>query len=707
MEQICSLDTLEEGECAVLREVAADHPLYQRLIDLGFVAGTTISCERVSPLGDPVAYGLRGSVIALRREDARLIEIEKMNGEYPDKENSGCDTAGIIALAGNPNVGKSTLFNAMTGLHQHTGNWTGKTVACAEGQFRHAGRKYRLIDLPGTYSMTPHAGEEEVARDALIEGRVDAVGVVCDAGALERNLILVLQIMQSVDRPVALILNLQREARRRGVKVSAETLERELGIPVVETEAREGEGIPGVAAVLAELCKGRDAQKDRLLTPHGPPVPPELLARMASDITARVSQREASAGAERDRKLDHLLTGRLSGFPVMLCLLALVFWITLVGANGLSDHLMALFSWSEGLLLAAMSGIGAPEWLTSALVLGVFRTVGWVVSVMLPPMAIFFPLFTLLEDLGYLPRIAFNLDRGFCRCHSCGKQALTMCMGLGCNAVGVTGCRIIDSPRERRIAMLTNSMMPCNGRFPTWIALVGLFMVSGGGVMGSLSSALIIVCGIVLCVAITMLTSRFLSATLLRGTASSFVLELPPYRMPRVGRVILRSVLDRTLLVLGRALAVAAPAGLVLWLMANIHVGDATLLVTLSSFLDPLGRLLGMDGAILLAFILSLPANEIFLPIVLMIYRGGAVLEPLGNLGGVRDILVAQGWSVTTALCVMLFLLFHWPCATTLLTIKREGGGWKWTLLGAMIPTAVGAVLCLAVAGVARLFGFS
>jgi ferrous iron transport protein B len=555
--------------------------------------------------------------------------------------------------------------------------------------------------------MTPHAGEEEVARDALIEGRVDAVGVVCDAGALERNLILVLQIMQSVDRPVALILNLQREARRRGVKVSAETLERELGIPVVETEAREGEGIPGVAAVLAELCKGRDAQKDRLLTPHGPPVPPELLARMASDITARVSQREASAGAERDRKLDHLLTGRLSGFPVMLCLLALVFWITLVGANGLSDCLMALFSRLENLLLAAMEGIGAPAWLMSALILGVFRTVGWVVSVMLPPMAIFFPLFTLLEDLGYLPRIAFNLDRGFCRCHSCGKQALTMCMGLGCNAVGVTGCRIIDSPRERRIAMLTNSMMPCNGRFPTWIALVGLFMVSGGGMGASLSSTLIIVGGIVLCVAVTMLTSRLLSATLLRGTPSSFVLELPPYRMPRVGRVILRSVLDRTLLVLGRALAVAAPAGLVLWLMANIHVADTTLLVALSDFLDPIGQILGMDGAILLAFILSLPANVIFLPIVLMIYRGGAVLEPLGNLQGVRDILVTHGWSMTTAACVMLFLLFHWPCATTLLTIKKEGGGWRWAVLGALIPTMVGALLCLIVAGIARLCGIA
>lgn len=706
MEQICTLDMLGEGEWAVVRGVAQDHPLRERLVDLGFVGGTTICCERVSPFGDPVAYGLRGSVIALRRLDAGAIEIERIEKESDARERvKESDVAGVIVLAGNPNVGKSTLFNALTGLHQHTGNWTGKTVACAEGQFRHKDRRYRLIDLPGTYSMNPHAGEEQVARDALADEGCDAIGVVCDAGALERNLILVLQIMQTVDRPVALLLNLQREAARRGTKVSREALERELGIPVVPTEARDGEGIEDVACVLADLCEAKGAQKDRLLTPHGPPLAPELLARMASDITARVSQKESTAGATRDRKLDRLLTGRATAFPVMLVLLALVFWITLVGANVLSDHLTSLFSWLEELLLAAMNGLGAPEWLTGALVLGVLRTVFWVVSVMLPPMAIFFPLFTLLEDLGYLPRIAFNLDRGFCRCHSCGKQALTMCMGLGCNAVGVMGCRIIDSPRERRIAMLTNSMMPCNGRFPTWIALVGMFMAVGAG--GALSSSLIIVGGIVLCVVITMLTSRLLSATLLRGTVSSFALELPPYRKPRVGRVILRSVLDRTLLVLSRAIVVAAPAGLALWLMANIHVGGTTLLVALSGFLDPIGRLLGLDGAILLAFVLSLPANEIFLPIVLMIYRAGAVLEPLGNLQGVRDILVAQGWSVTTAVCVMLFLLFHWPCATTLLTIKREGGGWRWAALGAIIPTAVGVILCLAVAGMARLLGFA
>jgi ferrous iron transport protein B len=319
-------------------------------------------------------------------------------------------------------------------------------------------------------------------------------------------------------------------------------------------------------------------------------------------------------------------------------------------------------------------------------------------------MTIFFPLFTILEDLGYLPRIAFNLDRGFCRCHACGKQALTMCMGLGCNAVGVTGCRIIDSPRERRIAMLTNSMMPCNGRFPTLIALITLFVVTGNGILGSLGSSLTLICGIVLCVVVALLCSRLLSATLLRGEPSSFVLELPPYRMPRVGQVIVRSVLDRTLFVLGRAVAVAAPAGLVLWLLANINVGDMTLLAAIASALDPVGRVLGMDGVILLAFILSLPANEIFVPIMMMIYRSGGVLEPLGSMSGVREILISQGWTTTTAVCVMLFLLFHWPCATTLWTIKKESGGWRWVLLGTVIPTLVGVLLCLIAATVSRLF---
>ena len=704
-EQGLTLDRMRPGDRAVLCRIDEGHTLWERLVDLGWTEGTPVECVRVSPLGDPVAYMVRRSVIALRRQDAEGIPIRAIQRAGEDKGKATEQQHRVIALAGNPNVGKSTLFNALTGLHQHTGNWTGKTVSCAKGQFRHAGRRYTLIDLPGTYSMNPHAAEEREARDMLLEGEADAVCVVCDAGALERNLIFVLQLMQTIDSPMMVILNLQDEARRRGIAVCKQKLERRLGVRVVGTEARSGKGIPEVAAAMAQLCEQKKEAlgPQRLLTPDGEAQNAEQLAALAGEIAAQVCEISDGENDKRDRKLDRILTSKKTGFPVMLGLLALLLWITMAGANGISDGLMSLFSWLEGAFYTWLVAARAPDWLIGALLYGVFRMLGWVVSVMLPPMAIFFPLFTVLEDLGYLPRIAFNLDKGFCRCRACGKQALTMCMGLGCNAVGVTGCRIIDSPRERRIAMLTNSMMPCNGRFPTLIALIGLFVITAGGVLGSLGSALTLIGGILLCVAVTLLCSRLLSATLLRGEPSSFVLELPPYRVPRVGQVIVRSVLDRTLFVLGRAVAVAAPAGLVLWVLAYIHVGEVTLLAAIAAALDPIGELLGMDGTIILAFILSLPANEIFLPVMIMIYRSGASLEPLGSLDGVRDILISQGWTTTTAVCVMLFLLFHWPCATTLWTIKKEGGGWRWALLGAIIPTLVGAFLCLITATLSRL----
>ncbi len=599
-------------------------------------------------------------------------------------------------------MGKSTLFNALTGLHQHTGNWTGKTVSCAKGYFQYQGRRYCVVDLPGTYSINAESAEEQAARDFLVSGESDAVCVVCDALSLERQLILVLQLMQLTDRPMLVVLNFTKEAARRGEVIDADKLQTALGVPVLAVEAKERGAVHTVAHGL-EACM---AAKQSALTPLLAPADghlPEQLSALARRIAQECTQRMAGKGDARDRRLDRILTGRLTGFPIMLAMLALLFWLTMVGANGISDHLMSFFSWAENGLTSLATRVGIPDIITEPLLLGVFRTVGWVISVMLPPMAIFFPLFTILEDLGYLPRVAFNLDRGFRASHGSGKQALTMCMGFGCNAVGVTGCRIIDSPRERRIAMLTNSFIPCNGRFPTLISLIGLFIVTSSGFLGTLASAAVLTGGILLCVAVTLLTSRLLSATLLRGESSSFVLELPPYRPPRVGEVIVRSVLDRTVFVLGRAVAVAAPAGLVLWLLANINVAGEPLLGVMASFLDPVGRLLGMDGTILLAFILCLPAAEIFIPILLMIYRSGHVLEPLGSLERVHDVLVAHGWTGSTAVCVMLFLLFHWPCATTLLTIKKEGGGWRWAVFGAVLPTLIGALLCMTVAALSHL----
>jgi len=592
----------------------------------------------------------------------------------------------VLALMGNPNVGKSTLFNALTGMHQHTGNWPGKTVAVARGTFATPGGRYTLVDLPGTYSVHPHSAEEEVARDFLCDGEAAGCVVVCDATCLERNLHLALQVMTLCPK-VLLCLNLMDEAARKGILINTYLLAERLGVPVVGVTARK-------KSSLSALCRAID---DWLARPA--PVPPSVEDPVAyAEALCRdvVTVQKSRPVKER---WDRFFTGRYTAYPVMLVLLAGVLWLTIVGANYPSALLSQLFTWLEGQLTAFMVWAGAPAWLVGALAQGAFRVLGWVVAVMLPPMAIFFPLFTLLEDVGLLPRIAYNLDHPFQRCHACGKQALTMCMGFGCNAAGVVGCRIIDSPRERMIAILTNNFVPCNGRFPTLITLITLFFVGvQAGALGSVWSALALTALILLGILATLGVSRLLSATLLRGVPSSFTLELPPYRRPQVGKVLVRSILDRTLFVLGRAAAVAAPAGLLLWVLANTTVGDGSILQHLAAFLDPFGRLLGMDGVILVAFVLGFPANEIVLPIILMAYLSQGTLTQTGSLPEIGAILTANGWTWVTALCTMVFSLFHWPCSTTLLTIKKETGSWGWTAVGALLPTAVGMVLCMLLA---------
>ena len=379
----------------------------------------------------------------------------------------------------------------------------------------------------------------------------------------------------------------------------------------------------------------------------------------------------------------------------MLGLLGLVLWLTLQGTNRLSGGLAAALGWVEGWLCRGMAG--APAWLYGAVIEGAWRMLATVVAVMLPPMAVFFPLFTLLEDVGYLPRVAYNLDRPFARCGACGKQALTMCMGFGCNAAGVVGCRIIDSPRERLMAAVTNAFVPCNGRFPALITLILLMGIGGG--WGALALTGLTLLG----VASTLLATALLGRTLLRGAPSFFTLELPPYRPPQVGQVILRSVLDRTVFVLGRAAAVAAPAGLLIWVGANVTVGDASLLAHAAGWLDPVGRALGMDGVILLAFLLGTPANEVVLPLAVMLYTAGGTL-PVGLTGaGLAAALGAAGWTPVTALCVALFTLFHWPCATTIWTVKKETGSMKWAAAAALLPTLWGAALCAATAAIAQI----
>lgn len=609
----------------------------------------------------------------------------------------------ILALAGNPNVGKSTVFNALTGLRQHTGNWPGKTVDSAQGYCVHNGQGFVIVDLPGTYSLSPHSQEEEITRDFILSGKADVTIIVCDATCLERNLNLALQIRCITDRAV-LCVNLMDEARKKGIQVNIEELSKQLNMPVVGTSARSGKGLSALMdAVQRIACLPPSTENS-----SAPIQNTEAIFQEAERICRICVTRENPTADMRRFRADRLLTGRLTGIPVMLLLLSLVFYITLAGAN----YPSALLSkWALALqeqLTRLFQSLNAPAWLHDALVLGMYRVLAWVVSVMLPPMAIFFPLFTLLEDLGYLPRVAFNLDHCFKRCHACGKQALTMCMGFGCNAVGVIGCRIIDSPRERLIAILTNNLVPCNGRFPTIIAIIAMFFVgTGAGAGQTLLSAILLTGVIVLGVLLTFLFSRLLSATVLSGVPSSFTLELPPYRMPQVGKVLVRSVLDRTLFVLGRAVSVAAPAGLILWLFANLDAGGVSILARCTAFLDPFARLLGLDGVILMAFILGIPANEIVLPIAIMGYLATGTLSELPALNEMHALLSSHGWTWLTAACTVLFSLLHWPCSTTLITIHKETKSMKWTLLAFLLPTAAGICVCFIVATLARALGLA
>ena len=603
-----------------------------------------------------------------------------------------------VALAGNPNVGKSTLFNALTGLRQHTGNWAGKTVATARGEYSCGGREYQLIDLPGTYSLAAHSQEEAVARDYIESGQADGVVVVCDATCLERNLILVLQVLELTGK-VLVCVNLMDEAKRLGIEVDLPALSRRLGVPVVGTAGARQDGLDDLKEAIARLV-GQDAPAAQ------PERPPGERVTLAERYAAQVVRSQAADRLRRQRRLDRLLTSKATGIPLMLLLLGAVVWLTVAGANLPSALLTELFARLGAVLEGWLSA--APEWLRGLLLDGVYRVTAWVVAVMLPPMAIFFPLFTLLEDLGYLPRVAFVMDHAFQKARTCGKQCLTMCISLGCNACGVTGCRIIDSPRERLIAILTASLVPCNGKFPTLIALITIFFVGGrAGLLASLEGAALLLGTLALGAAGTLACSRLLSATVLRGAPSSFALELPPFRKPRVGQVIVRSLLDRTLFVLGRAVSVAAPAGALIWVMANVTVGDVSLLARCTGFLDPFARLFGLDGVILMAFLLGWPANEIVLPVMLMAYLAEGSLVEFEDLAALGALLTQHGWTWVTAVCAMLFSLFHWPCSTTCLTIYKETGSVKWTAASVVIPTLLGLGLCFVIATAARLLGLA
>ena len=741
----------------------------------------------------------------------------------------------VVALAGNPNTGKSTVFNDLTGLRQHTGNWPGKTVARAEGGFSYAESRYKLVDLPGTYSLLATSLDEEVARDFILFGQPDVTVIVVDATRLERNLNLVLQVLEITDRAVV-CLNLMDEAKRHRLSVDYRRLSKELGVPVVPTAARQGEGVDALLQTIHEVATGRVTCKPRRVGGKSPELR-EAVAQLRQRIEARfpglpnaqwaalrlldgderVGQAVASgeladlgaakeplgdcpdfpegkmglspsptaaetgdcpdlpegktarspsqthAGSDDpsgeaeilslanklrwevgpgfhqslvetiyaeagritdaavrddgqggrsylDRTLDGVLTSRWLGVPVMIAMLAVVLWITIAGANVPSRLLFTLLLETiHPALKTAAAGIGLPWWLNGLAIDGVYLATAWVVAVMLPPMAIFFPLFTLLEDFGYLPRVAFNLDAIFRRCGAHGKQALTMCMGFGCNAAGVVSTRVIDSPRERLIAIITNNFSLCNGRWPTQILVAAIFVGAlVPGYLAGLVSAAVVASVALLGVGLTFVTSWALSRTLLRGQPSAFSLELPPYRPPRILRTLYTSLIDRTMYVLWRAVLFAAPAGAVIWLISNVNIGGESLAAHGIRLLDPFALMIGLNGVILLAYVVAIPANEIVVPTILMLTvmtvrlsgvggQGAGVMFELESQADTASLLRAGGWTLLTAVNLLLFSLLHNPCSTTIYTIWKETGSVKWTAVATALPLAMGVALCFLV----------
>ncbi len=684
-----------------------------------------------------------------------------------------------IAIAGNPNVGKSTVFNALTGMNQHTGNWPGKTVACTTGIFKHKGKNFKLVDIPGTYSLLSNSPEEEIARNFICFENPDAIIIILDATCIERNLNLTLQILE-VTKNAVICVNLIDEAKRKKIKIDIDELSMQLGVPVIATNARTKEGLQGLKEMvykvsynkiktfniktkypanfersiknieskakeifptkinsrwlslrllennetfckilknytnensvpnvslaqfdaLSEILKTeqKTLQSENYTTKYIQDIIAESIISRAEKIHNLCVKPQKKNHDSIERKIDKILTSKVTGFPIMIIMLLGIFWITISGANYPSELIASGLFWLQDKMMDFMIKIGSPAWIYEVLILGVYRTLAWVVSVMLPPMAIFFPLFTVLEDIGYLPRVAFNLDHIFKKSGAHGKQALTMCMGFGCNACGVMGCRIIDSPRERILAILTNNFVPCNGRFPLLITLISIFFINENIIFGkSFLKAIILTSIIILGILCTFLTSKILSITILKGAKSSFILELPPYRKPQIGKILIRSILDRTIFVLGRAVAVAAPAGLIIWIMANIKIANLSVLAYCSNFLDPFAKMVGMDGIILLSFILGFPANEIVLPIIIMGYMCSGNLVEIESPHLLYQILASHGWNYITAICVIIFSLMHFPCGTTCWTIKKETGSFKWMIISCIIPTILGLTACFLV----------
>lgn len=602
-----------------------------------------------------------------------------------------------VLLMGNPNVGKSTVFNEITGMHQHTGNWTGKTVDSAIGKYYYKYNNYELIDLPGTYSLIASSKEEEVAGNYLLNENYDCVVIVIDATLLQRNLMLFYQIFDITSK-VVVLLNLCDEAKKRNIEIDKNILQNLLGVPVIKATARSGKGINELLEEIhlvvtneEDYYTKRNVNIDKIDTDN--------ILEKAQFVSSKAIKTIPSKKEKRDEILDKILLGKYTSIPIMLLIFGLILFITIRLSNYPSEFLSDIFSKFEVFLSNKMTDSGISPILISLLVDGMLKVLLWVIAVMLPPIVIFFPLFSLLEDFGILPRFAFNLDSPFEKCNACGKQALTTCMGLGCNAIGVTGARIIDSKRERNIAIITNSLTPCNGRFPFLIAVISIFLAKN-----SITASLILLSFIVLSVIVTMICSKILSKTALKGKSGSLIFELPKYRVPDFKNVIKSTFREKILFVLFRAVIVSIPAGLIIWALANIDVNGISLLNILSVKLDAFGKIIGLDGVMLVAFILGLPANEIVLPIALMAYLSTNVMNDYSSIESLSAILVSNGWTIKTAICACVFSMFHFPCATTLLTIGKETKSIKYTLLSIITPLLSGIIICTVINALFSIF---
>ena len=653
-----------------------------------------------------------------------------------------------VVLLGNPNVGKTSIFNALTKSNEHTGNWTGKTVDFANKKYTYNKQIYNLIDLPGTYSLYSYSKEEEVTRDYIYFEKYDTILIVIDSTLLERNMNLVLETLE-INKNAILCLNLIDLANKKGINIDTKKLEKELGIPVIKVCSNNKKDITRLKKVIEKninkksnpytLQYSKEINKcirkinkeidnkelSKLLLQNNKNLndiiykkynlDKEKIENIISNCNLYLEKKDINYNEERlilinntsniiannvcnssNYKiplLDKIFNSKLLGIPFLLLILLIILWITIIGSNYPSSLLFNLLFKFNNYLSNFLITINTPAIIHNIIINGILKTLFWVISVMLPPMIIFFPLFAILEESGILPRIAFNTDKIFKNCNCHGKQSLTMCMGLGCNVCGVNACRIIDSKKERLIAIITNSFIPCNGRFPSLITIITMFLVTGSLV--NIKVGIILALFLILSFVITLLISKLLSKTLLKGYSSSFILEMPSFKKTRLKKIIVDTFIEKIFVILKRAILITIPTGIIIWLLSNININYINILSYITNFLDPIAKIFNIDGTILFAILLSFPANEIIIPIILMSYLNGTSLMEYESIKELKEIFVNNGWTIKTAISTLILIMFHFPCSNTLISIKKETNSIKWTIISFILPFIIGLLLCL------------